>query len=151
MIKAVKGAFWVLGLAAVAAAVASPREASALHIQTKFEVPGYSPGDTAYLCSDGSPFYSQAIGYNNNGASICFQQAHQTGSWVPDTGWCTGTTTVKGLLRAGLVKSGPVFCSTANVGWDTVVSCNANMNIRRNSPAASCAFKTPTGSAYLGN
>ena len=151
MIKAVKGACWVLGLAAVAAAVGLPRDASALHIQTKFDVPGYSPGDSAYLCSDGSQFYSQAIGYNNNGASICFQQAYQTGSWVPDTGWCTGTTNVTGVLRAGPAKYGPVYCTTANAGWDSVVSCNANMNIRRNSPTASCAYKTPTGSAYLGN
>jgi hypothetical protein len=150
MTKAAKGAVLGLGLAAVAA-IASPRDASALHIWTKFDVPGYASGDTAYLCSDGSQFYSQAIGYNNNGASICFQQAYQTGSWQLDTGWCAGTTSVKGLLRAGAPKWGPVYCTSAAGGWNQIVSCNANMTLRQNSPTASCAFKTATGNGYLGD
>ena len=149
MTKMAKVRLVTLGLAAFAVVV--PRDASALHVWTKLDIPGYTAGNTAYLCSDGSQFSSQAIGYNGNGASVCFQNAYQTGSWVLDTGWCDGSTQVKGLLRAGPAKYGPVYCSTGFAPYNTVVSCNANMNLRRNSPTASCAYKTPTGSGFLGS
>jgi len=134
-----------------ALALAIPGVASANHVWAKVDVPGYAAGDTAYLCSDGSQFFAQAVGRNNNGASICFQQGYNNGSWIISQDFCDGTTAVTAHLRAGFAKVGPLFCSSGSAPFNTVISCNANMNLRRNSPTASCAFKTAKGSGFLGS
>ena len=136
------------GVAALALTI--PGVASATHVWAKVDVPGYAAGDTAYLCSDGSQFFAQAIGRNNNGASICFQQGYNNGTWVISDNFCDGSTGVSAHLRAGFAKVGPLFCSSATGAYNTIVSCSANMNLRRNSPTASCAFKTAKGSGFLG-
>jgi len=133
-----------------ALAVGLPGGAYATNVWAKLDVPGYSPGDTAYLCSDSSQFFAQALGRSDNGAPICFQQSYNNGTWVIDSGWCDGSTGVSAHLRAGFAKVGPLFCSSGTAGWNTVISCSANMTLRQNSPNASCVPKTATGSGFLG-
>jgi hypothetical protein len=142
----------LLALGLVGLAVSVPGGASAITLWAKLDVPGYASNDTAYLCSTGAQFFAQAVGRNTNGASICFGQAYGTGSWQIVSGACDNVTRVTSHLIAGLPK-GPntLFCSSPTGVYNQIVSCNANMNLRRNSPNASCAFKNPTtGSGFIG-
>lgn len=133
----------------VALAVGVPSGASALSVWGKLDIPNYASGDTAYLCSNGSQFFEQTVGRNSSGTSVCVGNTFQTGFWNLSNGNCPGAVSVSGYLRAGSVSVGPIYCSVAG-GWNTIVSCNANMTLRRNSPTAACAFKTATGNAFGG-
>jgi hypothetical protein len=149
IMKMTKMRLLALGVAGVGVSV--PSVASAISLWAKLDVPGYAANNTAYLCSSGAQFFTQAVGRNSNGASICFGQAYGTGSWQLVSGACDNVTHVTSHLIAGVPK-GPntLYCSSPTGAYNQIISCNANMNLRQNSPAAPCAFKTATGSGFIG-
>jgi hypothetical protein len=149
IMKMTKMRLLALGVAGLGVTV--PGVASAVTLWAKLDVPGYSANDTAYLCSDGRQFFTQAVGRTSNGASICFGQAYATGSWQIVSGACDNVTNVTSHLIAGVPKgANTLYCSSPTGAYNQIISCNANMNLRRNSPAAACAFKTATGSGFIG-
>lgn len=140
---------WAVGV--VCLGVTAPGVASAVTLWAKLDIPGYAANDTAYLCSSGAQFFTQAVGRNDNGASICFGQAYATGSWQIVSGACDNVTHVTAHLIAGVPKgANTLYCSSPTGNYNQIVTCNANMTLRRNSPNASCATKTPTGSGFIG-
>ena len=150
IMKMAKMRLLALGVAGLGVSV--PGVASAVTLWAKLDIPGYAANDTAYLCSTGGQFSARAVGRTSNGVAACLGQAYGTGSWQIVSGTCNNVTQVTSHLMGNGVPSPPntIYCSSATGAYNQIVSCSANMNLRRNSPTASCAFKTPTGSGFIG-